>query len=259
MNQNPNAGAPLVLMLHGLFGNARNWVPCVEILSRRWRTHAPQLPFFSLDRAQNRIEQLLGVLSGLLEAQSASRVVVLGNSFGGQLAVNLSLREPEKIFGLVLAGSSGIYERKLVNKIQRRPSREWLHARAAEIFFDRRHVTAEILGEIRAILDDRQKAFDVLMLAKQIRRENLLKTLPQVKCPVLLVWGAEDRITPPACAQEFHALLPAAELRFIPRCGHAPMLEHPVEFSRLVADFLGRLCGGNDQPAFPAVQETLLR
>jgi pimeloyl-ACP methyl ester carboxylesterase len=72
-------------------------------------------------------------------------------------------------------------------------------------------------------------------------------------CPVLIVWGAEDRITPPSAAREFQKLLPDAELHFIPQCGHTPMLERPDEFTRLAEDFLRRVA------ARPTAQDLMSR
>jgi predicted metal-dependent phosphoesterase TrpH len=58
--------------------------------------------------------------------------------------------------------------------------------------------------------------------------------LPEVRVPTLLVWGKDDRITPPEVAERFHALIPESELVLLPNCGHAPMLEQPDAFNSVV-------------------------
>jgi pimeloyl-ACP methyl ester carboxylesterase len=180
-------------------------------------------------------------LLALLDQHRVERVVAIGNSLGGQLAVNLALREPGRVTGLVLTGSSGLYERNLTSKIQRRPQRDWVRSRVREIFYDEAHVTESQVTEVMSLLYDRQKALDILLLAKSIRNDSLRDLLPRVDCPVSLIWGAEDKITPPDTAHEFHSLLPNSELHFIPRCGHAAMMEQTEEFSRLVKSFLDEL------------------
>jgi pimeloyl-ACP methyl ester carboxylesterase len=56
-----------------------------------------------------------------------------------------------------------------------------------------------------------------------------------------LIWGANDAITPPFVAQEFHKLIPNSELYFIDKCGHAPMMEQPEEFNAILHKFLKKL------------------
>ena len=169
--------------------------------------------------------------------------MAVGNSLGGQLAVNLAVREPERVAGLVLTGSSGVGEQRLGTNIRRRPDRQWLRERVREIFYDARHVTDRQVDDVMSIFYDRREGLEALMLARRVRSESVRDALRQVHCPVSLIWGAEDKITPPETAREFQELLPDAELHFIPRCGHAPMMEQPREFHRIVANFLRRLAG----------------
>ena len=77
-------------------------------------------------------------------------------------------------------------------------------------------------------------------MAASAKRDNLRDVLNQIRAPVLLVWGANDAITPPSVAHEFKERLPLAELEFIDQCGHAPSLEKPHEFNRIVERFLQR-------------------
>jgi len=64
------------------------------------------------------------------------------------------------------------------------------------------------------------------------------KDIPNISKPTCLIWGAEDKVTPPHVAEEFHKLLPNSELNWIPLCGHAAMWEHPKRFSEIVLKFL---------------------
>ena len=235
------AEKPVILMLHGFFGNPRNWDACAAALSPHARVLVPRLPLFGLHHRRDRIEHVLQFLGELLETEKAGHVIAIGNSLGGQLAVNLAVREPDRIAGLVLTGSSGLYERNLTNKIQRRPDRDWIRRRCAEIFYDPALVTEEMIDEVQAISRNRGMALDALLLAKSIRRVSVLELLPQVRCPVLLAWGEDDKITPPATAHEFQKLLPDSELIILPRCGHAAMMEHPAEFAHLVQKFIVRV------------------
>jgi pimeloyl-ACP methyl ester carboxylesterase len=66
----------------------------------------------------------------------------------------------------------------------------------------------------------------------------MAQDLPKMKMPVCLIWGKNDTVTPPEVAEEFDRLLPNSELFWLDKCGHAPMMEHPVEFNRLLEPWL---------------------
>ena len=75
-------------------------------------------------------------------------------------------------------------------------------------------------------------------IAKSAQRNNLAEEIPNINVPTLLVWGLNDTITPPMVAHEFNRLIPRSSLKFIDKCCHAPMMEHPEKFNELVEDFL---------------------
>src|ERR1051325_9089575 len=88
---------PAILMLHGFFGNAANWRACAEALSPSWQILAPPLPFFGVRHRGDRIEHVLKFLDELLMTQSIPRVVIIGNSLGGQIGGNFAWRWPQRV------------------------------------------------------------------------------------------------------------------------------------------------------------------
>jgi pimeloyl-ACP methyl ester carboxylesterase len=78
----------------------------------------------------------------------------------------------------------------------------------------------------------------VIAIAKSALRHNIGDRLHQIKKPALLVWGKDDHITPAFVGEQFHELLPDSRLFILEECGHAPMMEHPGEFNRLLEEFL---------------------
>jgi pimeloyl-ACP methyl ester carboxylesterase len=78
-------------------------------------------------------------------------------------------------------------------------------------------------------------------IAKSAQRHNMAKEVPNIKIPTLLIWGLNDTITPPMVAHEFNRLIPNTKLRFIDKCCHAPMMEHPERFNDLLSEFLEEL------------------
>jgi pimeloyl-ACP methyl ester carboxylesterase len=102
-------------------------------------------------------------------------------------------------------------------------------------------VTKELVDEVYGIVNNRIKAIKVISLAKSAIRNNLGEELNQIKQPTLLIWGNNDTITPPFVGREFQRLIPRSELHFVDKCGHAPMMEVPEEFNRILHKFLTKL------------------
>ena len=92
-----------------------------------------------------------------------------------------------------------------------------------------------------AITTNRLKVIKIIALAKSAIRNNLGEELNGIKQPTLLVWGNNDTITPPFVGREFNKLIPNSELQFIDKCGHAPMMEVPDEFNKILHQFLTKL------------------
>jgi pimeloyl-ACP methyl ester carboxylesterase len=77
-----------------------------------------------------------------------------------------------------------------------------------------------------------------LAIAKSAIRHNMAKDLPKMNIPACIIWGKNDLVTPPEVAIDFQKLLPDANLFWIDKCGHAPMMEHPDEFNKIFESWL---------------------
>jgi 2-hydroxy-6-oxonona-2,4-dienedioate hydrolase len=101
--------------------------------------------------------------------------------------------------------------------------------------------TEELVNEVFEITNNRLKVIKIIALAKSAIRNNLGEELKNIKQPTCLIWGNNDTITPPFVGKEFHKLIPNSELHFIDKCGHAPMMEVPEEFNKILSGFLAKL------------------
>ena len=236
-------GWPAVVLLHGMFGNAENWRPCAERLSPQWRVLVPELPVLDLPPSETSVEGLGEHVSHLLDRGGIDRAVIAGNSLGGHVALQLALRYPWRVTALILTGSSGLFERGFAGSVSRRPTRDWLRAKVRDVFYDEAHVTEALLDEVSKTIFNPGMLLQILRVAKSAKHGNLRNELHRIACPVLLAWGEDDKITTPSVAHEFEEILPDTELKFIPRCGHAPMVERPHEFINIVEQFLDRIFG----------------
>jgi len=242
------------LLLHGLLGKTVHWGPCAKLLADRlWRVLVPELPVWDLPRHELGIDAFASRAKDLMDREGIQSAIVGGNSLGGHIALQMALRYPQRVAALILTGSSGLFERSFDSRMPHRPSKDWLRAKALDVFYDAVHVTDSMLDEIKDTICDPRRALKIIRIAKSAKHDNLRHMLPQIRCPVLLVWGENDTITPPSVAHEFKECLPDAELHFIPRCGHAPMMERPDEFNHIVERFVDRVFASQRLATEPAV------
>src|SRR5688572_8849441 len=142
-------GDRVVVLLHGLFGTPNNWYHVMENLADDYRVVAPQLPVdYQPDRRQNGIrsvKELTDYIADFLFGLSLPPFVICGNSLGGLVAMEICLRYPERVCGLVLAGSAGLYERNLTHGVRPTPSHEFVRAVASDIFYNHDIITDELV------------------------------------------------------------------------------------------------------------------
>ena len=162
----------------------------------------------------------------------------MGNSLGGHLALIYTLRHQENVKKLVLTGSSGLFEDSMGGSFPRRGSYDYVKERVEYTFYDPKTATKEYIDEVFAITKNIPKCLRIVSIAKSAQRHNMAKDIPNIKVPTLLIWGLNDTITPPMVAHEFNRLIPNSKLRFIDKCCHAPMMEHPEKFNDILEEFI---------------------
>ena len=78
------------------------------------------------------------------------------------------------------------------------------------------------------------------MMAKSAIRHNMKNDLPKINQKTCIIWGENDKVTPPKVGKEFHEKIPNSDIFWIPKCGHAPMIEQPEKFNQILTDWLGQ-------------------
>ncbi|MFW5955671.1 MAG: alpha/beta fold hydrolase, partial [Rhodothermales bacterium] len=235
IDEGPRATSPPILLLHGMLGNVGNWsATAATLLDQGYRIVIPLLPVYGLALSKTSVPGLVEYVHGFSQELQLGRAVVAGNSLGGHVALLYALTYPDDVAALVLSGSSGIYEVELGTSTPRRRDRAFIRERAALTFFDPVHATDEIVDEMHELLGDRARVARLIKMARSTKAETLTDRLHEIKQPTLLIWGRNDRITPPDVAYQFKDSIPRAKLHFIDQCGHAPMVERPREFNRLM-------------------------
>ena len=230
-------GQPLML-LHGLFGALSNFSDLIEHFKHTHKVIVPILPLYDLDLLHTTVKGLAKHVQQFIDHKGYDQIHLLGNSLGGHVGLVYILSHPEKIKTLTLTGSSGLFENAMGVSYPKRGDYEYIRAKTAETFYDPAVATKELVDEVFEITNSRIKVIKIIALAKSAIRNNLGEELGQIKVPTLLIWGKNDKVTPPFEAEDFHKLIPNSELAFIDQCGHAPMMEVPNAFNEILEKFL---------------------
>ncbi|MCX2450951.1 alpha/beta hydrolase [Pedobacter sp. PLR] len=233
-------GEPLVL-LHGLMGELSNWEPAIDHFKEKYHVIVPILPLYELPILTLGVKSLSKYIHKFLKYKKLNQVVLIGNSLGGHIGLVFTAAHQENVKALVLTGSSGLYENAFGGSFPKRENRDYIKEKVQFTFYDPAIATDELVDEVYKSVNDRSRVIRILALAKSAIRHNMSKELSRITIPVSLIWGKQDKITPPEVAEEFHELLPNSELNWVDKCGHAPMMERPEVFNEYLEKFLNRI------------------
>lgn len=238
------ADGPVVVLVHGLGSHAEDWRNLAPSLVKAgFRVYLPDLigygrsekpPDFSYS-----VRDEAAVMVDFLDALSLKQVSLGGWSMGGAIAQHVAAAHPELVKRLMLFDSAGIFV------LPKWDIRLFTPTNAAEL--DQLNillmphppkVPGFVARDIVRVSNERawiiHRALDT-MLTGQDATDSLL---PQLKMPVLIVWGAEDKITPVDQGQTMHRLIPQSELDVIPGCGHLAPEQCAAQIAPKLVEFV---------------------
>lgn len=231
-------GTPIIV-LHGLMGGLSNFDGVVNYFPEKgYKVVIPELPIYTMTLLKTNVKSFAKFLNEFITYKGFEEVVLLGNSLGGHIGLLHTKLFPKKVKGLVITGSSGLYESAMGDSYPRRSDYEVIKKKSQEVFYDPEVATKEIVDEVYATVNDRNKLIRTIAIAKSAIRHNMGGDLPNMKQPTCIIWGKNDNVTPPDVAEEFHNLLPDSDLFWIDKCGHAAMMEHPDTFNEILYGWL---------------------
>jgi pimeloyl-ACP methyl ester carboxylesterase len=233
-------GTPIIV-LHGLMGGLSNFDSVSDFFSSKgYKILIPELPLYTMSLLKTNVKSFAKYLHDFIEFKGYKEVILLGNSLGGHIGLYHTKMFPESVKALIITGSSGLYESAMGGGYTKRSDYEVIKKKAQDVFYDPAVATKEIVDEVYETVNDRHKLIKTLAIAKSAIRHNMSKDLPNMKTPTCIIWGKNDNVTPPEVAEEFNELLPDSELHWIDKCGHAAMMEHPIEFNEIMNTWLDK-------------------
>ncbi len=231
-------GQPLVI-LHGLMGGLSNFEGLFDFFPKNgYAVLAPELPVYNSTLLNTNVKYFAKYVKKFIDHKKLKNVVLIGNSLGGHVGLIFSKLFPKLVKGLVLTGSSGLYENSMGDSYPKREDYNFIKKKTQEVFYRPEIATKEIVDEIFETVNNRKKLIKILAMAKSAIRHNMSSDLPKITNETAIIWGKNDTVTPPNVGKEFNNLIPNSEIFWIDKCGHAPMMEHPQKFNKILFDWL---------------------
>jgi 3-oxoadipate enol-lactonase len=239
-------GTPLFLF-HSLLSDRASFDAIVPELAASFQVVVPELPGFG---RSHRVDGGLAAIADRMaemvrEAADGQPAIVLGNGYGGFVALQMAIRHPEIAGRLILADTGAAFSepgREQFRNMARISGEKGLAA-ITDVAM-RRLFAPEFQAGHPELMQDRREAFlrtdlDVFRAAcDALATLDLRADLGRVRVPALVLVGEQDEATPPPMSRELAAGLPDARLKILPGCAHVPQLQAPKLFLDAIAEFL---------------------
>ena len=238
---------PALLLFHSLLSDRASFDAIVPALARTFRVIVPELPGFGGSKAVS--GGLAAIADRMAEvvkdAAGSDETIVLGNGYGGFVALQMAIRHPGIASRLVLADCGAAFSeegRQAFRNMAAASKARGLSA-ITEVAM-RRLFAPEFQAQHPDLMGDRREAFlntdpDVFQAACAALAElDLRPQLAEVRVPVLVLVGERDEATPPPMSRELASLLPDARLKILAGCAHVPQLQAPQSFLEAIGDFM---------------------
>jgi len=239
--------SPALVLFHSLLSDRASFDAVVPKLSQSFPVIVPELPGFGASKAVN--GGLAAVADRMAEAvrdaAEGRETIVLGNGYGGFVALQMAIRHPGLASRLILADCGAAFSEEGRQAFRNMAAAS--KARGLSAISDvamRRLFAPEFQARHPDLMRDRRGAFlrsdpETIQAACAVLAElDLRPELGKVTVPVLVLVGEHDEATPPPMSRELAALLPNAQLKIIAGCAHVPQLQAPEMFLEAIGDFL---------------------
>jgi len=248
---------PAVLLIHGSLQDLYDWDDWAKVLSLSYRVVRLDLPGAGLTgrvgSGDYSIANTLRTIDQLMDRLDEQHFALVGTSLGGVVAFRYAATRPERVAALVLMNSAGV-EWGNAKIIPPQPQRYNESLSATVSRADIQTILSAVISDPGRLSQERvQRALDyhrrdgrdaeATAIVNAYERGKPEEVLAQIKSPVLVLWGSENRALDPAVADEFAAMLtnaPVVEKSLVPGAGHWPHVEAPAKSVRFVEGFLGR-------------------
>lgn len=230
-----------------------NWRLTLPALAERYRVIAPDMVGFGFTERppghEYNMANWIKHAVAVTDALEIDKFSVVGNSFGGALALGLTIHHPERVDKLVLMGAAGVsfaITEGLDKVWGYTPSIDNMRE-LLDIFSWNRDLVTDELAELRyqaSIQPGFQESFAAMFPQPRQRAVDAMAftddKIRSIRSPTVIIHGREDQVIPLENSRRLFSLIPQSELHMFGQCGHWTQIEHAETFYRLVSDFLAR-------------------
>lgn len=246
---------PLIL-LHGTSASLHTWEGMVEQLKQQRRVISLDLPGFGLTGpfpdGDYRMERYVAFLSTLLDRLGVAEAVLVGNSFGGQLAWEMALAQPQRLERLVLIDAAG-YPRQSTSvpigfKLASSPTlaplmanilpRRLIESSTRNVYGDPDKVTPELVDRYYELTLREGNREALRERFRQVPAVDHQPRIAEIRVPTLIIWGGQDRLISPDNARRFQADIAGSQLVMFDDLGHVPQEEDAQRVAEAVRVFV---------------------
>ncbi len=250
---------PPVLLLHGFGSSTYSWRHTMSAIASHERVLALDLPGHGYSQrvttSTYSLRRSADLVAGFLAALGIDRAVVVGNSMGGAVALQLAISHPQQVARLVVVDtviSSADTRRPpaaLMRVLTAGPlGRAFVYYTFGNPAFARRGLQASYadparlsdvsFNSYRAPLRVRGTAQGLVAMTTSPPDDDLAEGIPSITAPTLIIWGDGDRLIPLSTGERLHGLIPGSQWTVLPGCGHLPQEECPALFNAALTAFL---------------------
>ena len=242
-----------VVLIHGFPFNKEMWNPQIDVLKKDYfviaydvRGHGQS----DVGNGQYTIEYCVDDLIGLLDTLKITKVVLVGLSMGGYIALRATERNPDRIKGLVLCDTkseSDNNEAKIRRAQQAKSVKIYGSQKFANTFIptivceNTLKRKPEIVKFIHTMIDDNSTIAVAGMLIALAARTDTTSSLNKINVPTLLIVGEHDALTTTSGMTSMKEKIPNSDMHEISNAAHISNLENPEEFNRHLLDFLKKI------------------
>jgi pimeloyl-ACP methyl ester carboxylesterase len=241
---------PNVILLHGLGGDATNWMLTVPALSSKYHVWVPdQIGFGYSDKPliNYRVATMVDFLEGFCKTLAIDHATLVGNSLGGWIAADFTMAHPERVEKLVLVDAAGYSFANALIK----PTRELLEGLNPRTIAGAKIVLNTIFANPSFATEANAESLFAQHLRKNdgytidrfidsmLRGEDFVDgKLAAIKVPTLVLWGREDHLVPLTSGQQYAKDIGGAQITVFDHCGHVPQMECSAPFNAALNKFL---------------------
>lgn len=231
-----------IVILHGWQGDRQRWQPLIKLLKRHCQVIAPTLPGFEseLKKAWN-TQDYANWFKDYLNKRQLKNIILIGHSFGGQIATQFIASNPQLVSKLILINSAGIRSKITLKKVT-----FGIMAKVGKIIFI---IPPLIFIRVfaRKLLYKAAREGDYFKASPMMRRtlkkivtDDQRNNFAKINIPTLIIWGKRDKITPLKDGRIINQLIPNSNLKILFFAKHSPQYTHSKLVAKHITNFINK-------------------